>query len=198
MWKITNNFSLIFFLWNFLVCKKHLVTVKCWFCWCNFPIYPSHSCVLCSIFLKRCTMGKKAELDNAERSKIVSMILEGLNTVEIAKPLQRDHRIIKLFIQDSIKFWSNGRRGILKVSNRERTHLTIAMKNNAFIDQQEYFHGSGYQKWKPNTYFITSLVPRILSVFFSSTDSWIFLKNFVMFYFKTASFERLFYRQVLN
>ena len=60
--------------------------------------------------------------------RLFSMLSEGLRRVESAKRLQREHRTVKAFIQDSKKVRSHGRRVILKVSNRERTHLTIAMK----------------------------------------------------------------------
>ena len=85
---------------------------------------------------------KKAELDNVVRSKILSMLSEGLNTVEIAIGLQRDHRTIKAFIQDSKKCPKQWKTRYLKsIKQRERTHLNIAMKKtplftirNIFVD----------------------------------------------------------------
>ena len=47
--------------------------------------------------------GKKAELENVEGSKIFSIVSEVLNTVEIAKRLQRDHRNLKTLIQEAKK-----------------------------------------------------------------------------------------------
>uniref|UniRef100_A0A8C6PEG7 Tc1-like transposase DDE domain-containing protein n=1 Tax=Nothobranchius furzeri TaxID=105023 RepID=A0A8C6PEG7_NOTFU len=46
-------------------------------------------------------MGQKKDLTGSERSKIVRYLAEGCSSLKIAKLLNRDHRIIKRFIQNS-------------------------------------------------------------------------------------------------
>ncbi|KAA8586919.1 hypothetical protein FQN60_000755, partial [Etheostoma spectabile] len=46
-------------------------------------------------------MGKKRDLTDSEKSKIVKCLSEGCSTLEVAKILRRDHRTIKRFVANS-------------------------------------------------------------------------------------------------
>ena len=68
-------------------------------------------------------MGKKQDLTSSEKDEIVRLFGKGISTLQIAKDVERDHRTIKSFANNSTKVRTNGRRGIRKVTKRSKSLL---------------------------------------------------------------------------
>ena len=87
---------------------KHLVAVMCSFHLCNYHIFLFYSCVYCSISLKCCKMGKKAELDNVERSKTIFHAIRRAKEGPDCKALTTrtsDHKRVYSIQRKSLKQW---------------------------------------------------------------------------------------------
>ena len=81
---------------NFLH-KNHLINVNNYYATIEIPAKISLS------LLKVTNMGRKTDLKPGEKQRIVELLSHGKTSLNIAKLINRDHRTVKRFIENSNK-----------------------------------------------------------------------------------------------
>ena len=90
-------------------------------------------------------MGKKQDLTSSEKEESVRLLGKGISTLQIANDVKRDHRIFKLFANNSTKVRTNGRRGICKVTIRSKSFSARKLKQNPLSTSEKLFFEAGIQ-----------------------------------------------------
>lgn len=92
-------------------------------------------------------MGKKKDIKDSEKSKIVDLLSEGTSTLEISRVLGRDHRTIKRVVKDVSKSRVRTKgKGFKNVTQRDLRKLKQTLVKNPLLTSKEIFHQAGMEE----------------------------------------------------
>lgn len=97
-------------------------------------------------------MGKRKDLSQVEKDRIVQFLQEKKTTLEISKMLQRDHRTVKKAVLGLTKQRVRTKRTCFKnISERKMRQLKMILQKYPLLSSSQVFQKAGLQDVKKNT-----------------------------------------------